>query len=170
MNEVELPKSPGTCFDEFILLDAPDRDISEIVMATGVWPARPDVKFHISIIDNGPTLDRPLLTRLRMYRSVTGRGVLRARERKVGELQGEEFLERVREEDGAEGHLFIWEAQGLPDRWDRPQTRLSMSTGNGAEAKGWSSLSDEDALRLWDRFVDSWRWRPGASDGRIPAP
>ena len=156
----EIPTAPGSCFDHSILHDGPDRDYSEIVMAEAVWPDRPDVRFSFSIIDNGPNPDPPLLTRLARKKILEGPGVLRSGNRKVGNIEGQEHLERVTQENGTEGHLFIWEAQGLPNRWDLPQIRIEMTTGIGRKAPQDASLDDQDALALWDGIIGSWRWRP----------
>ncbi len=43
---------------------------------------------------------------------------------------------------------------------EHPQIRLDMSTGNGREGPEDSSLSDEEALRVWDIMVNSIRLRP----------
>lgn len=156
----EIPSVPGSCFDGSILLDGPGRDYSEIVMATGIWPDRPDVRFRISIIDNGPLQDSPLLERLGRYKPLSGSDTIRSGNRKAGALEGQEHLERVTEENGTVGHLFIWETQGMVNRWDYPQIRLEMVTGEGETAPRHSTLRDADAVILWDRFLASWRWRP----------
>jgi hypothetical protein len=157
----EIPTDPGSCFDDSIMLDGPNRDYSELVMATGIWPDRPDVRFNFAILDNGPNPDPPLLTRLARAGPLDGWGVLRSRNRTVGDLAGQEHLERVKDHrNGAVGHLFVWETQGLPNRWDFPQIRLEMTTGEGRNEPQDASLSDQDALNLWDQVVDSLRWRP----------
>jgi hypothetical protein len=132
-------------------------------MASADWPDRPDVRFSFSIFDNGPRADPTLLTRLAQKKMLGGPGVLRSGARKIGPNEGEEHLERMTSENGTESHLFIWEAQGLVNRWDLPQIRIEMSTGRGPKAPEDSSLSDADALRLWDRILDSWRWRPAGT-------
>jgi len=155
----ELPSDPGSCFDGAILLDGPDRDYSEIVMATGLWPDRPDVRFQLAVLDNGTSPDPPLLTRLEHAGALRRPGVLRSGDRIAAEVPGQEHLERVTEKNGTEGHLFIWETQGLSYRFDRPQIRVEMTTGEGRGAPQDSTLSDEDALALWDQIVDSLHWR-----------
>ena len=64
------------------------------------------------------------------------------------------------ENNGSVSHLFIWEAQGLPNRYDHPRIRLDMSTGHGKDWPIHSTLSDEDALKLWDTVLESLHWRP----------
>lgn len=156
----EIPTEPGTCFENSILLDAPYRGRHDVIMVTGVWPERPDVVFSLVIFANGPHPDPTLFERLKRADQLSGLNVIRARARKVGDYAGEEHLRRVRELNGSVGHLFIWEAQGLPDRNDFPQIRLEMTTGEGKDGPQYSSLSDRDALALWDKVLDSLRWRP----------
>jgi hypothetical protein len=80
---------------------------------------------------------------------------------------GEEHLERVKEGNGTHGHLFVWETQGRANfQYEYPQIRLDMTTGNGKKGPENSSLSDEDALKLWDAIVDSIRWRPVAKPAK----
>ena len=159
----EIPTVSGSCFDGAILLDGPNRDYSDLVMTTGIWPDRPDVRFQLAILDNGPNPDPPLLTRLEHANALRGPGVLRSRDRTVGGLKGQEQLERVTERNGTEGHLFIWETQGEANRWDLPQIRVEMSSGEGPKAPQDTSLTDQDALALWDQIVDSLHWRPSSN-------
>ena len=159
----EIPTLSGSCFDDAILLDGPDRDFSDIVMVTGVWPDRPDVRFQLVVMDNGPFPDPQLLDRLARANALHGSGVLRSRDRNIGPIPGQEHLERVEEKNGTQGHLFIWEAQGEANQWRSPQIRVEMTTGEGQHAPQDTSLSDEDALTLWDKILDSLRWRPSSN-------
>jgi hypothetical protein len=156
----EISLEPGSCFDSTILVDGPESPTSDHITASVLWPDRPDVRFHVTTFPNGHHPDPPLLTRLQRANAITRSGVLRSGPRTIAGNAGEEHLERVRERNGTTGHLFIWEAQGLPFRYDRPQLRLSMMTGLGKGAPQNSSLSDDDALKLWDAVLASWRWRP----------
>ena len=156
----EIPSEPGCCIDGAILLDGPDREYFEIVMASVFWPERPDVRFHFTVYGNSFHPDPPLLARLKAADAIPKTGVLRSRARTIGENQGEEHLEVVVEKNGTVGHLFHWEAQGLPNRFDYPQLVVTMSTGRGKNGPVNASLSDEDALKLWDAILDSLRWRP----------
>ena len=159
-NNQDVPTEPGSCFDGSILLDGPDRYYGDLIMATALWPDRPDVSFGLTVSANGKRPDPPLLTRLKSADAIPPTGVLRSRGRVVNEMPGEEHLERVKENNGTASHLFIWETQGLPSRFDHPQIRLSLTTGDGKDRPVNSSLSDEDALKLWDAVLESLRWRP----------
>jgi hypothetical protein len=129
-------------------------------MVDMVWPDRPDVRFSFTVFGNGLRPDPPLLTRMNNSNLIPKFGVLRSGPRTVDGNTGEEHLERVIEKNGTISHLFQWEAQGLPQRFDRPQLVLVMTTGNGADGPEYSSLSDKDALKLWDAVLNSLRWRP----------
>ena len=158
----EIPTEHGFCFDHSILMDSPRPALFGNVIARAIWLDRPDVHFRFTTFGNGETTDPPLLERLKNVNPYFGAQVLRSGRRDLtsGEM-GEEHLERVTEENGTEGHLFIWEAQGLPnDGYEHPQLRLDMTTGNGKHGPENSSLSDEDALKLWDAILDSIRLRP----------
>jgi hypothetical protein len=155
-----MPKEPGSCFDGAMLMDAPNRKYSERVSTSIFWPERPDVRFEFLVADNGARPDPPLLTKLKDSEPTPLVGVLRSRARVVADIPGEEELERITEHNGAVGHLFIWEAQGLPNRFDHPHIRLEMSTGEAKDAPIYSTLSDEDALKLWDAVLESLHWRP----------
>ena len=159
----EIPTDYGFCFDQSILVDQP-RTLVENVITKAIWMDRPDVHFSFTTITNGKTTDPPLLERLKKGNHYSGTRILRSGRRNMasGEM-GEEHLERIKESNGTVGHLFVWETQGLTNyQCEHPQIRLDMTTGNGRHGPENSSLSDEDALRLWDTMVSSIRLRPVA--------
>jgi len=139
----EIPTEPGTCFEGSILLDGPGRKVNDHISASIRWPDRPDVHFHFTIFGNGPKPDPPLLTRLKEHNAIPVFGVLRSGPRTIDENAGEEHLERVTGNNGTVSHLFKWEAQGLPRRFDRPQLVLRMTTGNAQGAPIHSSFSSD---------------------------
>ena len=75
---------------------------------------------------------------------------------------GEQLLERVSENNGTAGHSFQWEiAHNRKDSVFTPMMSFEMSTGNGRPGKSvQSSLSDAQALVLWDKMLSSIRVRP----------
>jgi hypothetical protein len=158
----EIPTEHGFCFESSILVDDPRPRIFETVIATAIWLDRPDVRFSFTTFGNGETPDPPLLQRLQSATHFFGTKVLRSGRRDLASGEwGEEHLERVKEDNGTYGHLFIWEAPGQPnDDYLHPQIRLDMSTGNGKHGPENSSLSDADALKLWDAILNSIRLRP----------
>jgi hypothetical protein len=84
---------------------------------------------------------------------------LRAAPREIGGLSGEEVVERIVEENEARGHSFWWEVNGTEDNVLIPHLVLTMTTGNGKREPVPSSLSDDAALRVWDKIVSSIRLR-----------
>jgi hypothetical protein len=158
----EIPSEYGFCFENSILVDQPISKGLETIIATASWRDRPDVLFRFSTIPNNQTTDPPLLTRVQRPSLFSGIHVLRSRLRNLASGEpGEEHLERIHESNGAVGHLFVWEAQGLPKfQYEHPQIRLEMTTGNGPRGPQHASLSDADALKVWDAVVDSIRLRP----------
>ena len=161
----EIPTEHGFCFDRSILVDEPSLEGPETVIATAVWLAHPDVHFRLITITNYKTTDPPLLTRVQRPSLFSGIRVLRSGPRHLASGEpGEEHLERIKEAHGAVGHLFVWEAQGLPMfKYEHPQIRLEMTTGNGQKGPQRASLSDEEALRIWDAVAGSIRLRPVAT-------
>jgi hypothetical protein len=163
----EIPTEYGFCFKDSILVDQPIAEGLETIIATAHWRDRPDVLFHFSTLPNNQTTDPPLLTRVHRPSLLAGIRVLRSGQRNLASGEpGEEHLERIKEGNGAVGHLFIWEAQGLPKfQYEHPQIRLEMTTGNGPQGPEHASLSDADALKVWDAVVGSIRLRPVTRPG-----
>ena len=169
----ELPASPGFCFEGGIIT----RDIndrlkwhSELIMVAIAWKERPDVHFSFSAITNGEMLDPPLLERMKDAGSEPGEKKLRSGPCVVGSFHGEEDLTRVKEKNHTESHLFIWESEGVPNDPFNPQIRFDMTTGEGPNGSENASLSDKDALKLWDAIVNSIRLRPTTPATASPAP
>lgn len=161
----EIPPMPGFCFDGAIITEdiSGMKHHSELVMVDLAWKERPDVHFSFCAFGNGERLDPPLLERLQEAGSASGEKVLRSGSRAVGPFQGEEQLARVQEKNHTEGHFFVWESQGRSYDPYNPQLRLDMTTGEGPGGSENASLSDPDALRLWDAIVNSIRIRPASS-------
>ena len=91
--------------------------------------------------------------------------VLRKGKRTVGDLQGEEWLVRMSE---FHAHEFIFEARGEKGNTLHPNVTFEMFTGVKGDDR-WSSkpsLTDEEAMALFDRMLDSVRVRPGAVAAR----
>jgi len=73
-------------------------------------------------------------------------------------IPGEELLQRVDEPNGAKVHGFMWES--LADQNDvyLPNLILEFDTGLGRPGNPVnSSLSDAEALALWDKISSSLR-------------
>ena len=164
-SETEMPSEPGYCFDgglianseweneeagvDFRVADHPDTILS-------VW-FYPLAKYKH---------DKPLLERMGGMTQVLGNlatsiHVLRKGNRQVGPYKGQEHLASAPNSGGMRGHAFVWETQG-EGTLETPAIKIELSTGH-ADRKGnpqKTSLTDEQAMKLWDDILNSFRLRP----------
>ncbi len=161
----EIPAGPGYCFAggfianpeweneeagvDFRIADHPDTIVS-------VW------FYPLSIYKH----DKPLLERMGGMTQLLGNlatsvHVLRKGDRQVGPYKGQEHLASAPSSGGMRGHAFVWETQG-DGTLDTPAIKIELSTGN-QDLKGnpqKTSLTDEQAMKLWDDILNSFRLRP----------
>jgi len=169
----EIPKIPGICIDHAFATIEPSFENIEFGIRLKDFP---DVHFSIQTIKNGDGV-MPVnlahekaqsikqgvssglttwLSRLKTLRE--GRSI-------VNEWQGEEMLLRVPSGFGKPSiHKFIFRASGLKHDPLHPFVEITMDTGvvGNQTASREPSLSDEEALALWDRLLNSIRVRPNA--------
>jgi hypothetical protein len=182
--EEDVPETAGNCIEKgFIASD--DYKGQEIVYAGLYIPSIPDVTFSISSNKNAysdlkkedfETMKREelgLLARTRGAQEIQGsrypqRTVLREGKRTVQHWQGEESL--VRRADGT--HDFAWAVVGTPKDVANPsEFGVQMFTkvaDNMVGAADKASLSDEEAIALWDKILFGLKFRvrvPGAPGG-----
>lgn len=162
----EIPEQSGFCFKDGFFPDA------------GIKAERLDVNFsfkgHSDITLNIQTdvrgvknVDEPLLKKIEEGKQEGGMAVasvktLRQGDRKLDESPGQEVLMKGPMETGLVGHGFIWEAIGLPNDNYHPQIHIEFSTANsfGHENGQAASLSDADAIAVWDHMLQSFKLRP----------
>jgi hypothetical protein len=78
----------------------------------------------------------------------------------INGFYGEEILQRVDELNGVKLHDFMWESFGHTKDVLLPKLTLELSTGIGRPgAPVNSSLSDVEALALWEKISSSLRRR-----------
>jgi hypothetical protein len=150
-----------------------------------VIPSLPDVSFSVSSNKNAygdyspeefEKIQRPklsLLARIKEAQDDQGihypsRTVLREGKRNVQHWRGEESL--IRRKDGT--HDFEWALVGTPRDIANPSefsaqmfTKVEHNTVGAAKS---ASLSDDEAVALWDKLLSSLKFRvkvPGAPDG-----
>lgn len=110
--------------------------------------------------------DKPLLERLSGMTQVLGNlatsvHVLRKGDRQIGPYKGQEYLASAPNSGGMRGHAFVWETQG-EGTLETPAIKIELSTGH-SDRKGnpqKTSLTDEQAMKLWDDILNSFRLRP----------
>lgn len=161
----DIPIEPGYCFErgfianaeweneeagvDFRIADHPDTILS-------VW-FYPLASFKH---------DKPLLERMGGMTQVLGNlatsvHVLRKGDRQVGPYKGQEYLASAPNSGGMRGHAFVWETQG-GGTVETPAIKIELSTGH-SDRKGnpqKTSLTDEQAMKLWDDILNSFRLRP----------
>ena len=183
-DENEVPKEPGYCVKNGFMTDK-KYDSQEMADAGLYFPSFPDVTFSITSNKNAygdyPPAEYDakvrgklsLLARIQEAKNQQGknyppRTLLREGKRDVQHWHGEESL--IRRTDGV--HDFEWTLVGTPGDIAYPAvleasmyTKVAHNMVGAAEA---SSLTDEEAIALWDRLLSGLKFRvkvPGAPPG-----
>ena len=163
--ENEIPSEAGYCFDGgFITEPITVEQTERTTMFVGL-NGHPDVSIALDMTA-GITTTEPLLERHERnsaeneYRSRFH--TFRAGTRTLNGQAGDELVERVHEFNGNYGHNFMWEAvHNKTDSVFTPDMSFEMSTGHGQPGTTVdSSLTDAEALALWDKMLSSLRVRP----------
>lgn len=160
----EIPVVAGFCFGQGFLNDPLTADQSEY---TGIFLGledHPDLAIgliSLAGIDPGKTLiQRAGENSIKQeYRSHFH--TFRQGQRSLNGVPGEEILERVEEPNGSMLQSFMWESLSKTDDVYLPNLVLEFSTGHGKPgAPVNSSMSDAEALALWNKISSSLRRRP----------
>jgi len=165
----EVPTEPGVCLDHGFIADASGK-YQEIFQIGFRFPSLPGVSFSVSSNKNAQR-DPPLTERAKkLSQLVKGTEyeaglsqlkVLHEGKRQVGRWQAEELLHAF--DDKAEGRHqeFMIESQGVQYDKDQPLWNAQLQTGVvGNRAGGQaSSLSDKEAMALWNTLLNSLRLR-----------
>jgi hypothetical protein len=180
----EVPNDPGFCVEHAFIAD--DLYARQEMTNAGIYlPSLPDVTFSVSSNKDAYSDYRKeeyekmkadelsLLARIREAKKQQGvhypsRTVLREGKRDVQHWHGEESL--IRREDGV--HDFEWALAGTPRDVANPSefgaqmyTKVEHNTVGAAKA---ASLTDDEAIALWDKLLSSMKFRvkvPGAPEG-----
>jgi len=173
----EIPTTPGVCVDGAFIPDA--RKIGPERVTVGVrLRGFKDVHFSLAVttkdvIVQSDGLDERLksaeraaasLGRLDWYKSIK---VFRKRNRKVGAWQGLEVLARKPRQKGeTSSHEFAFVSHGEPNNPMLPVLDVEMLTGVQDNRRGAlePSVTDAEAMEIWDRLVNSIRPRPLVSN------
>ena len=182
--EKEVPNEPGYCVKHGFMSDN-KYESQEMADAGLYFPSLPDVTFSITSNKNAygdyPPAEYDakvrgklsLLARIQEAKNQQGknyppRTLLREGKRDVQHWHGEESL--IRRTDGV--HDFEWTLVGTPGDIAYPAvleasmyTKVAHNMVGAAEA---SSLTDEEAIALWDRLLSGLKFRvkvPGAPPG-----
>lgn len=185
----EFPNEPGYCIEHAFMFDNLYKG-QEMVSAGIYLPSFPDVTFSISSnkdaygdyspeeFEKTERAKLSLLARVKQAQEDQGihypsRTVLREGKRVVQHWRGEEFL--VRRKDGV--HDFEWALVGTPRDVANPsEFNVQMYTKvehNTVGAAKMASLSDDEAVALWDKLLSGLKFRvkvPGAPEGSYYMP
>jgi hypothetical protein len=180
----EIPTEPGYCIEHGFMSGTAYKD-QEMVNIGIMIPSFPDVSFSVSSNKNAygdytpeefEKIQRPklsLLARIKEAQDDQGihypnRTVLREGKRNVQHWHGEESL--IKRKDGT--HDFEWALVGTPKDVANPSefsaqmfTKVEHNTVGAAKS---ASLSDDEAVALWDKLLSSLKFRvkvPGAPEG-----
>jgi hypothetical protein len=180
----EIPAEPGYCIEHGFMTGTSYED-QEMVNVGIVIPSLPDVSFSVSSNKNAygdytpeefEKIQRPklsLLARIKEAQDDQGihypnRTILREGKRNVQHWHGEESL--IRRKDGT--HDFEWALVGTPRDVANPSefsaqmfTKVEHNTVGAAKS---ASLSDDEAVALWDKLLSGLKFRvkvPGVPEG-----
>lgn len=180
----EIPAEPGHCLEGGFMSDSNYND-QEMADAGLYFPSFPDVTFSITSnkdaygdyppaeYDAKVRGELSLLARIQQAKKQQGknypaRTLLREGKRDVQHWHGEESL--IRRTDGV--HDFEWTLVGTPRDIAYPAvleasmyTKVAHNMVGAADA---SSLTDEEAIALWDKLLAGLKFRvkvPGAPPG-----
>lgn len=180
----EIPAEPGYCIPHGFLADQLYN--GQETVNVGIYlPTLPDITFSISSNKNAygdyspaefeteKRKELSLLARIEAAKQEQGfaypsRTVLREGKRDVQHWQGEESL--IKRKDGT--HDFEWHFVGTPRDIANPSEyharMFSKVKHNVVGAAENASLTDAEALALWDRLLSTLKFRvkvPGAPEG-----
>lgn len=180
----EVPSDPGVCIEHGFLAENLYNE-QEIDNVGIYFPSIPDITFSVSSNKDAYS-DYPaeefekrwrgelsLLNRIQGAKDIQGasypkRNLLREGKRTVQHWKGEESL--IRRPDGV--HDFEWALVGKPKNIANPsvlEVKLySKVAHNRVGAADAASLTDDEAIALWDKLLSSLKFRvkvPGAPPG-----
>lgn len=174
----EIPAVAGFCTEAAVFAEPlPVRKGEHAAMHLGL-PGHPDLALAFSIMP-GNSEETGLLARVAEVDAESRPdellrvSKLRASNRSINGLPGEEVLERVWELNFTTGYNFMWEMSGVKDDPLRPYLLLQMETGTNPRAGGKpvdSTLHEDALVALWDRISSSIRLRPSGPPGPAAAP
>lgn len=164
--EDEVPSEPGTCIDGGFVSWQPEFEKVTVGIRLMEFP---DVHFSIEVLKNQNYLPdlSDLETRLKGAEKDGGNwysGVVffRRGPRQLGDWKGSEALAlKPAQENAKESHEFHYISLGAPNAPLQPQLDIQLDTGASGRHMGAvkPSLSNEEAVALWDKLTNSIRAR-----------
>jgi hypothetical protein len=175
----EIPSEPGNCIEYAFLVDAPNPDKDDLLEHIRIGfrlKEFPDAHFSIYVAPSNPynpegdSLETQFKRILEDPASPEEKKVLaaikffRKTARQVHDWQtGYEVLMRSPDEDGSLAHHdFRMKFTGVPREVLKPYADIQFQTGVADNAAGATkpSLTDEEAIAVWDKITSTIRVRP----------
>lgn len=171
-SEDEIPSVPGTCIEGgFVQLEQKYERVTVGVRLKEF----PDVHFSVEVHKNQerlPESGRMELMREQAKEDAGKRGlgslfdrikIFRQETRQLGTWKGMEIATRTPAHDGdTEAHEFRFQSLGAVNDSLQPQLDVRLDSGvkNDRRASVKPSITDEEAIALWDKLINSIRVRP----------
>jgi hypothetical protein len=163
--DTDAPTQPGYCFAGGFIANA-EWENEEAAIDIDI-AGHPDAFVSVWIYPLASHKhDKPLLERMGGLTQALGNlatsvHVLRKGNRQIGPYKGQEHLASAPNSGGMRGHAFVWETQG-DGTLDTPAIKIELTTGH-QDDKGnpqKTTLTDQQAIKLWDEILNSFRLRP----------
>jgi len=165
----KIPAEPGFCIENGFIADdgkTPQYEKAGISFKFKQWP---DVSVSVYARTNGDKLEESLLSRIEkpfpseLADAAKSIKVLRKGTHAVGQHLGEEVLDALPTGQGYFVHDLVWDVPGEPRSIFVPHIHLELKTGSGRSVNQRymrPSLTDKQAIELFDAIVNSIRLRP----------
>lgn len=171
-DNAEVPKDPGVCIDEGFIADSSSNH-QEIFAAGISLPSIPDIRFSVMSNKNASTEgpngvgliarhERAMSEQGIIFPGFSGMARLRMGNHIVNGWNGEEVLLRRNGKQSAIAHEFLWQFVGTSGDMIKPASiDIELDTGVDADTKFATrgSLTDDEAVALWDKLVTGIRFR-----------
>ena len=163
--DTDIPVDPGFCFAGGFIANPRWRN-EEASLDIDI-AGHPDAFVSVWIYPLASyKRDKPLLDRMGGMAQFLGNlatsvRVLRKGDRQVGPYPGQEYLATAPGSNGMRSHAFVWETQG-DGTLATPAIKIELTTGyhDGKGNQQKTSLTDQEAMKLWDDVLNSFRLRP----------
>lgn len=171
--ELEIPTRPGVCIEAGFVSDPSISDYEALNIGVRL-SEYPDVHLSLSVTKKDALVESDALEpRLRQAEEIASHSenaawyshikTLRRGRRQIGKWNGFEMLARkpAQAEEG-ESHEFVFVSQGEPKNSFLPVLEIEFHTGVQENRIGGTkpSVSDDEAVAIWDRLTASIRVRP----------
>ncbi len=171
--ENEVPTEPGACIEGGFVAWQPEFERASLGVRLKEFP---DVHFSIAVIKNQKYLVESSALEPRLARAEKDGGnwysrvkFFRRGPRELGNWKGFEALARKpAQKDSTEAHQFAFVSLGAVHDPLQPRLDIQLDTGvkDDQTASVKPSLTDEEAVALWDKLTSSIRVRPTGDAAR----